>query len=400
MSIPAIRSFPYDSTGGDAGPYDAEYFALIQQAHLGSYTRRTTASVLLGVGNGTQESLLVEETSPQSLGVTVREGWAMVNNRTVQVSVDTTVPILQNNDPSLDDRIDSIVLRTDKSTPVASLVAKQGTVAAAPVPPNLTQNATVWEVRIANVTVQNGAASILTADIDNSVRVYARHTLVKEGGTGFQSYALGDLLAATATDTLSKLNIPDGKVLVRDTAEANSWNSRFLGLEQITVPTVLGAPAASVNISSIPAKYRDLLLIVKARTSAASAQLNITFNSDTGTSYSINQALADNAAAQTNSGANNQAAINLGNSVVGSAGTALYFGNVALWINQYRSAGLARQGYWNASAFSSAASLVRSHGVYGWENVADVISSIQLSMSSGNIDTGSLYALYGIGRDA
>lgn len=229
MTIPAIRSFPYDSVGGDAGPYDSEYFALIQQAHLGSYTRRTTASVLLGTGNGSQESLLVEETSPQSLGVTVREGWAMVNNRTVQVSVDTTVTIVQNNDPSLDDRIDSIVLRTDKSTPIATLVAKQGTVAPAPVPPSLTQNATVWEVRIADVTVPNGASNITTADIDNSVRVYARQTLVKEGGTGLATIALGQLMAGSAVNTMAAVAaaIDYGK-LIGDSAQATDmkWVSQ------------------------------------------------------------------------------------------------------------------------------------------------------------------------------
>lgn len=245
MTVPAIRSFPYDSVGGDAGPYDAEYFALIQQAHLGSYTRRTTASVLLGVGNGTQESLLVEETSPQSLGVTVREGWAMVNNRSVQVSVDTTVAIVQNNDPSLDDRLDSIVLRTDKSTPAASLVAKQGTVAAVPVAPTLTQNATVWEVRIANVLVQNGAANITTADIDNSVRVYAVNRSVKEGGTGLSSIAAGQLLAGSALNTLAALPAPTNNYwLMPDTslAQKMAWIDM--------TPTVVGGLGGGTNITT------------------------------------------------------------------------------------------------------------------------------------------------------
>lgn len=208
MTIPAQRSFPYDGTGNDAGPYDADYFALIQQAHLGAYTRRTTAGVLLGVGNGTQESLNVEETSPQSLGVLVREGWAMVNGRSYQASVDVTVPIVQNTDPSGDDRIDSIVVRIDKSTPSGTLVAKQGTVAPAPVPPSLTQNSTVWEIRIADIDVINGATVITTADIDNTVREYIPKWLVKQGGTGLAAIAAGQLIAGNAANAFGAVTAP------------------------------------------------------------------------------------------------------------------------------------------------------------------------------------------------
>lgn len=245
MAIPAIRSFPYDGTGNDAGPYDAEYFALIQQAHLGSYTRRTTAGVLLGVGNGTQESLNVEETSPQSLGVLVREGWAMVNNRTVQVSVDTTVSIIQNNDPSLDDRIDSIVLRTDKSTPVATLVAKQGTVAPVPVPPSLTQNSTVWEIRIADVTVLNGATVITSSEIDNTVREYAVKRTVKEGGTGLDTIALGEMLMADAANSLAAIPaISDFATLIGDTAKTP--RARLVSMR----PHIIGGTSAVATIGS------------------------------------------------------------------------------------------------------------------------------------------------------
>lgn len=251
MSIPAQRSFPYDGVGNDAGPYDADYFSLIQQAHLGVYTRRTTAGVLLGVGNGTQESLLVEETPPQSLGVLVREGWAMVNGRSYQASVDVTVAIVQNNDPSLDDRIDSIVVRIDKSTPSGLLFAKQGTVAPAPVPPSLTQNSTVWEIRIADVTVQNGASSILNADIDNSVREYAVKRSVKEGGTGLDTIALGEMLMADANDSLAAIPaISDFAWLIGDTAKTP--RARFVSMRphviEGTTTVTLGAGASGTVI--------------------------------------------------------------------------------------------------------------------------------------------------------
>lgn len=226
MVIPAQRSFPYDGTGNDAGPYDADYFAQIQQAFLGAYTRRATAGVMLGVGNGTQESLNVEETSPQSLGVLVREGWAMVNGRMYQATVDATVAIVQNTDASGDDRIDSIIIRVDKSTPNGRLVAKQGTVAPVPVAPSLTQNSTIWEIRIANVTVINGATVITTANIDNTVRAYAVLRGVKEGGTGLSTIALGQLFAGSAANVMSAVPAPNDYDLLIGNALATpkmSW---------------------------------------------------------------------------------------------------------------------------------------------------------------------------------
>lgn len=253
MTIPAQRSFPYDNTGGDAGPYDADYFALIQQAHLGAYTRRTTAGVLLGVGNGTQESLLVEETSPQSMGVLVREGWAMVNGRSYQASEDITVAIVQNNDPSGDDRIDSIVVRIDKSAPSGTLVAKQGTVAPAPVPPSLTQNATVWEIRIADIDVINGESVVTTADIDNTVREYAVKRSVKEGGTGLDTIALGEMLMADANDSLAAIPaISDFAWLIGDTAKTP--RARFVSMRPHIVEgsTGLGTIGTGAGGTVIP----------------------------------------------------------------------------------------------------------------------------------------------------
>lgn len=400
MAIPAQRSFPYDGTGNDAGAYDADYFALIQQAHLGAYTRRTTAGVLLGVGNGTQESLLVEETSPQSMGVLVREGWAMVNGRSYQASEDITVAIVQNNDPSGDDRIDSIVVRIDKSTPSGTLVAKQGTVAPAPVPPSLTQNATVWEIRIADIDVINGATVITTADIDNSVREYAVKRTVKEGGTGISSVALGDILIASAANTLSVQNLADGQTIVRDVSQGDSFNARFLGIERIAGPTILGVAAATIALSSIPDKYQDLLLVIQARSTAAGTQIQATFNGDSGANYSHNQTTYDAAAAPTNNAVNNGTSVNMSNGAVQSTGTTGYFSTVNLFINNYADSTKTRSGYWNASRFESATALFRGIGVFGWENLAAAISSITLALNAGNFEIGTEYVLYGIGRNS
>ena len=48
---------------------------------------------------------------------------------------------------------------------------------------------------------------------------------------------------------------------------------------------VLGSSAASVTFSSIPATYGDLVLVVEALGSGGTVDINVTFNSDTGSNY-------------------------------------------------------------------------------------------------------------------
>lgn len=276
MTIPAQRSFPYDgAVGGDSGPYSADYFALIMQAMLGNYTRRTTSGVILGVGNGTQESLNVEQTSPTSLGVLVREGWAMVNGRMYQASVDVTVPIVQNNDPSLNNRIDSIVVRIDKSTPSGTLVAKQGTVAVSPVPPSLTQNSTVWEIRLANVTVTNGATTILTANIDNTARGYAVKWPVKNGGTDLTTIAAGQLIAGLSTDAMVQIAAPTNYQLLSG-RPAVSGGMQWGGDQRLTKIRANGGGAIGLNPTLIPFASADMVDPGSLVTSLSSNQLRLT----------------------------------------------------------------------------------------------------------------------------
>jgi hypothetical protein len=49
---------------------------------------------------------------------------------------------------------------------------------------------------------------------------------------------------------------------------------------------VLGSSAASVTFSSIPATYRDLVLVVEAAVVSSSNDLYLRFNGDTGSNYS------------------------------------------------------------------------------------------------------------------
>jgi hypothetical protein len=58
--------------------------------------------------------------------------------------------------------------------------------------------------------------------------------------------------------------------------------------EKIATNT-LGSAAATVTLSSIPATYTDLVLVIQTRNSAASNEVYGIFNSDTGSNYSYTQ---------------------------------------------------------------------------------------------------------------
>ena len=51
--------------------------------------------------------------------------------------------------------------------------------------------------------------------------------------------------------------------------------------------TTLSSAVGSVTFSSIPAGYRDLVLVAEGLTSGATSNVRMQFNSDTGNNYSL-----------------------------------------------------------------------------------------------------------------
>lgn len=96
----------------------------------------------------------------------------------------------------------------------------------------------------------------------------------------------GDLLAATAADTIARVAVgTDGFSLFADSAQATgvAWAG---GMKRL-FDTTLGADAASVDITGIPATFAHLRLLIYARSDvgATYTQLYLRFNGDTGTNY-------------------------------------------------------------------------------------------------------------------
>lgn len=197
--------------------------------------------------------------------------------------------------------------------------------------------------------------------------------------------ASGDLILYANTDGKA-VSLNDGGV------------SRILGtMTEIVPATELGSSQTTITLSSIPAHFQDLLLVIKPRSTSSGANLLVTFNADTGTNYSVSHLNVTSAGTVTGTGASNQASIGVAQVVAISTDTSGYFGHFAMTIFAYAESAKSRNGTFEGGRWGNATTLNHRNGSFGWENVSNAISSIEMNLSAGDFDTGTIYALYGIG---
>ena len=200
--------------------------------------------------------------------------------------------------------------------------------------------------------------------------------------------AKGDLIAATAADTVARLAVgTNDQVLVADSSTATGlkWSTFSSGgMTLISTTTLTGA---SVTLSSIPQTYNHLQLIVRNYLPATdSRNLFLRFNADSGTSYSY--ALYGEADNQSFGGNRIHFIREQDNTVDLSLGVAtiLDYTNTATWkIGTIFSAGVHTTTTTNFNLES---------GMFAW-NQTSAISSIVLSPETGNFTSGTAY-LYGV----
>lgn len=161
------------TTPGDAGAYSSETYREVIDYYFRNQleTNRRAIGYLPGTANtAANMPLKVTESSPTALSVVVELGVALVLGFWYELDANETLAIASNT--SGNDRIDSIVLTTDWAAQTVRLAVVQGTPAGSPVAPTLTQNeGTLWQHKIADVTVVNGTSAITNANIDTSANV-------------------------------------------------------------------------------------------------------------------------------------------------------------------------------------------------------------------------------------
>lgn len=207
-------SRPWQSTTpGDAGPYSASQWQILQQYFGGFGANRANVGVLLGTGTQPNAALKVQAQGTPSASVDVLAGAALVQGILYINTATNALTIAANS--SGNPRIDTIILRADYALQTVRLAVLQGTPAASPSAPSLTQSANImWEIPLADIAVANGFTSITNANITPRAEpanaangIYLDNVLNNSGGelnTG--DAVIWDLTADRAVTTTTTLN--------------------------------------------------------------------------------------------------------------------------------------------------------------------------------------------------
>lgn len=129
-----------------------------------AFARLFRAMMRDGIVHNDGAELAVSPTVPAAMSVSVGTGMALIQGRYYINDSDLTLNV-EAADPS-HPRIDRVVVRLE-ATPGRTVhaVVKRGTPAPSPVPPDLTRTTETWELSLAQIRVEAGATSILSAKI-------------------------------------------------------------------------------------------------------------------------------------------------------------------------------------------------------------------------------------------
>jgi hypothetical protein len=246
-----------------------------------------------------------------------------------------------------------------------------------------------WTTPADTDLVKDGASAIRTlgTSIDTTVFTNAGNAIQKSIVD-----AKGDLIVATAADTVARLAVggTNGHVLQVDSSTASGlkWDAVAAGGMTLINTGGTTLTGASVTISSIPATYRDLQLIVENFMPANDGeQLAFRFNGDT----TANRHSTQNAVG-TGSFSFASTAISVSQSQDNSVSQALTRIDVPDYANTATWKMLLSYSLNNNNATSTNGSWVFYQGFY---NQTSAISSIQLACTAGNFTSGTAY-LYGV----
>lgn len=169
---------------------------------------------------------------------------------------------------------------------------------------------------------------------------------------------------------------------------------------KIASVTVGAGGASSMDFTSIPATYTDLLVKISARGSrsnSGSQTVSLRFNSDSGTNYSYRRLYADGTTAASDSSSGD---------TYGTAGyvskvydTSSTFGSCEIYVPNY--AGSSRKSYSSDGVEENNATLAYASLIAGLWSGTSAITAISLYASGGafNWEQYSSATLYGIKKD-
>jgi hypothetical protein len=163
---------------------------------------------------------------------------------------------------------------------------------------------------------------------------------------------------------------------------------------QLISSNVLGAAAASVTFSAIPATYTDLVLRWSARLDTTSSEVDLRFNSDSATNYSSTR-IVGNGATASSSNVSSANILRFFESANYSTDTANTFNSMEIYIPSYTaSQNKPFSSFVGTETNATTAYLVAQANL--WRNTAAITSIVLDPISSANFVSGSSFYLYGI----
>lgn len=197
----AVEGLFFDSQAGDR-VYNASDWETIFESLFND-------GVIPSVGS----EMAVSEKTPTDMSVNVDTGRAMVGGKMVTVSSAAENLTISNNG-SGNPRKDLVVARIDYTNRVGVLAVKEGTPGTTPTAPTVQQDATLWEIALAEVYVANGAVQITDANI----------TDVRTFSTSDASVPRGSIVMWSGSSS----NIPAGWTLCNGTNGAPDLRDKFI----------------------------------------------------------------------------------------------------------------------------------------------------------------------------
>ena len=196
--------------------------------------------------------------------------------------------------------------------------------------------------------------------------------------------AKGDIIAATAADTVARLAVgTNGQVLTADSTAATGLAYTTISAGAYTTITSGSLSSTSVTISSIPATYKELVLVVEGATATTNNTLGFRVNGITSATYETGRFRTDTTGTTSTTGATEW---NIG----ARANSSTTSDNFTITFPNYTSTVGRINGFFSGGSTNGGT----SGSIIQASNAA--INSITLfTVSAGTFNAGT-YALYGV----
>ena len=237
-----------------------------------------------------------------------------------------------------------------------------------------------WATPDDSANVKDGAAAIrsLGTAVDTTMQTMVPKSIVD---------AKGDIIAATAADTVSKLTVgANDTVLTADSSTATGlkWATPASGGGMTSLASgSLGS--SGIDLSSISSSYNDLVLVIRGVSTLNGNNIRVRFNNDSAGNYTWKQWRA---ATVVNNFGTNEITITDSWNTDSTTNNYIYI-NLTDYTNTSSVKQLSAStngGYWGTSNF------VQTIGI--WNNTS-AINRVQVQPSNGSFDAGT-YILYGV----